>query len=195
MNPNEINNTPFLAGKRKVVLIVVPVVALVLAVIGFMAWSRGDGRFAAYDDEQNDKLGLVANQQQTLLFNFKLAGSGEQPFKLASIDQYNGHPDTEVTDQPGSYSFSLNEGDIVSFTTQFTVPRVMVEDFSQDRESSRSHGSLAAEEVSFTTPRVGDGAVITIRDPSGKVVFTSTVKDVKVHNNTPEHESLAGEDS
>jgi hypothetical protein len=127
------------------------------------------------------------NAQKMLLVTFEI-GNAADSIKLKSIDQYNSHADVPDV-RENQYNLSVTEEGSPVYLTYFDIPVTIVEDFSESGEIKMV--AIAKEKkLAFRTPRFSDGSVFMIRDKTGKVLLRDTIKNVVVHENTTEFNTL-----
>jgi len=146
----------------------------------------------AYNSEQNKKLSQPTNDQKTMLFNLGVSESDGKLGSVNSITQYNSAPDAQDSSAQ-DYTFELIKGDAVLYSTNFSVDPSISETINDKKEIERLN-PLFSSALAIKAPVVEEGTQIVIKDRSGNVVLTDTVKNVQVNNSKPDYQSIAGED-
>ena len=151
-----------------------------------------DVGLSSYNSPNNTKLVADDPASKILLVSIATTNSSSKPFAITSITQYNARADTPDATKK-QYLLEVVEAGSRVYASYFAVPVVIGESFDSNGTIKRAESNQATS-LTFRIPRVKDGSSIMVRNSNGDVVFQDTVKNVKVVNNKPDYQSVAGED-
>lgn len=174
--------------RKRMSIIIGVVVVVVVAGLVLYKWYATTQKDTTYQNLETVTITDEGNSTQKMLLVTFEVGDSVDSIRLKSIDEYNSH--TDVPDvRENQYNLSVTEEGNPVYLTYFDIPVTIVEDFSESGEIKMV--AIAKEKkLAFRTPRFSDGSVFMIRDKTGKVLLRDTIKNVVVHENTTEFNTL-----
>ena len=138
---------------------------------------------------------LSASDTEVLVVNMSYDKTKKPELSVKNLKRFTNSTPEKVISTASDYKLEVIKGKDALYTTYFAKPQDTIAE-SFDEKSKKISGSLSAKDgfISKTIPWLGDDTELRVTDAAGKVVLTQALKDVPVTKNTPDFQTIDGQD-